>query len=69
MACKQYFAERKLPECKQGNYAFLSGSVDQPEEKIQGDKRIAWFLGYLDARTNSRLGNIFQKYDLEPMPL
>jgi len=30
---------------------------------FQGDTAVYWWIGYLDARTEKRLGHVFRKYE------
>lgn len=60
---------RENAQFQKGVTAFHAGLPDQPKDKLQGTDRLAWFQGYVTARTNTRMERIFQKYNLEPLPL
>lgn len=55
---------RSRPEYEDGRVAYIKGieSIDCPHAR--GGPRGSWLVGWLDARTISRLGHIFRKHDL-----
>ena len=54
----------------EGKIAFNAGETKNPypSDLGSGAERIAWWDGWLDQRTISRLGHIFKKYDLSYPP-
>lgn len=56
---------RNHVECVEGQAAFQEGLPDFDNPYPRGDhRRMFWFAGWLDARTNHSLGHIFKKYGL-----
>jgi ribosome modulation factor len=55
-------------EYEQGSDAYSAGKPDSecpyPPKQGNGAQRISWFNGWLDARTQDKLGHIFEKYGL-----
>lgn len=47
----------------QGRVAFAAGAAedDNPYVGATGGNRSSWFSGYFDARTNKKLGPVFQR--------
>lgn len=61
---KEQIDHRKLADYQRGQDAFrLMRTMDDcPHEN--GDMRVAWLTGWLDARTNHRLGHVLKRNGL-----
>lgn len=62
---------RSLPEYEEGRQAFFSGNGEDDNPHTGGtlgtgsfNSRVAWFTGYFDERTRTRLRHVFQRYDV-----
>ena len=53
---------RQMPEYTLGKRAYSNGVVRNPY--VGGDKRTAWWTGWLDARTNEVLKHVFDRNNL-----
>ena len=55
---------RETPEYHEGREAFERGFRQSDCPYPRGNHRMSWFTGWLDGRTNKRLGPLLSRYKL-----
>lgn len=64
MRCTKVINARELVSYVQGLEHYGLG-LHQCPYAIGDGRRVGWWTGYLDARTNDRLGHIFRRYQIK----
>lgn len=64
MACGKLINAREQVSYVQGIQHYSLGQGQCPYA-IGDGRRVGWWTGYLDARTNDKLGHIFRRYGIK----